>query len=315
MPLQTPFSSNSIRYYNPSMNAKIILYYGFAPVTDPEAVRLWQSTLCQSLDLKGRILISQHGINGTLGGELENLKRYVKATKQYSGFKKIDFKWSEGSGTDFPRLSVKVRPELVSFGVPENLRVNEDGIVGGGKHLKPREVNTLAEKLGDDLVFFDGRNAYEAKVGRFKNAVIADVRTTKDFIAELDSGKYDHLKNKAVVTYCTGGIRCEILTTVMKERGFKDVYQIEGGIVRYGEKYGDRGLWEGSLYTFDGRKTIDFSDETKLIGECDFCSQPTKHFVNCANDFCHRQYLVCDFCVKNPDNLACTHEDAKEKIK
>ena len=297
------------------MNAKIILYYGFAPVTDPEAVRLWQSTLCQSLDLKGRILISQHGINGTLGGELENLKRYVKATKQYRGFKKIDFKWSEGSGTDFPRLSVKVRPELVSFGVPENLRVNEDGIVGGGKHLKPREVNALAEKLGDDLVFFDGRNAYEAKVGRFKNAVIADVRTTKDFIAELDSGKYDHLKNKAVVTYCTGGIRCEILTTVMKERGFNDVYQIEGGIVRYGEKYGDRGLWEGSLYTFDGRKTIDFSDETKLIGECDFCSQPTKHFVNCANDFCHRQYLVCDFCVKNPDNLACTHEDAKEKIK
>ena len=242
------------------MNAKIILYYGFAPVTDPEAVRLWQSTLCESLDLKGRILISQHGINGTLGGELENLKRYVKATKQYPGFKKIDFKWSEGSGTDFPRLSVKVRPELVSFGVPENLRVNEDGIVGGGKHLKPREVNTLAEKLGDDLVFFDGRNAYEAKVGRFKNAVIADVRTTKDFIAELDSGKYDHLKNKAVVTYCTGGIRCEILTTVMKERGFKDVYQIEGGIVRYGEKYGDGGLWEGSLYTFDGRKTIDFSN-------------------------------------------------------
>ena len=139
------------------------------------------------------------------------------------------------------------------------------------------------------------------------------IRTRELFKGETRN--LGHLKNKAVVTYCTGGIRCEILTTVMKERGFNDVYQIEGGIVRYGEKYGDRGLWEGSLYTFDGRKTIDFSDETKLIGECDFCSQPTKHFVNCANDFCHRQYLVCDFCVKNPDNLACTHEDAKEKIK
>ena len=222
---------------------KIILYYGFAPVADPEALKLWQHTLCDSLNLRGRILISRHGINGTLGGDIKDLKKYVKATRQYPGFKKIDFKWSDGTGNDFPRLSVKVRPELVSFGVPENLEVNEDGIIGGGKHLKPKEVNALAEKLGDDLVFFDGRNAYEAKVGRFKNAVVPDVRTTKDFIAELDSGKYDHLKNKTIVTYCTGGIRCEILTTVMKERGFNEVYQIEGGIVRYGEKYGDRGLW------------------------------------------------------------------------
>ena len=168
-------------------------------------------------------------------------------------------------------------------------------------------MNALAEKLGDNLVFFDGRNAYEAKIGRFKNAVIPDVRTTKDFIAELDSGKYDHLKNKTVVTYCTGGIRCEILTTVMKERGFNEVYQIDGGIVRYGEKYGDKGLWEGSLYTFDGRKTIDFSDDTKLIGQCDFCLSPTKLFVNCGNDFCHRQYLVCEPCSTKPENLSCTH--------
>lgn len=289
---------------------KIILYYGFAPVADPEALKLWQHTLCDSLNLRGRILISRHGINGTLGGDIKDLKKYVKATRQYPGFKKIDFKWSDGTGNDFPRLSVKVRPELVSFGVPENLEVNEEGIIGGGKHLKPKEVNALAEKLGDDLVFFDGRNAYEAKVGRFKNAVVPDVRTTKDFIAELDSGKYDHLKNKTIVTYCTGGIRCEILTTVMKERGFNEVYQIEGGIVRYGEKYGDRGLWEGSLYTFDGRKTIDFSDETKLIGQCDFCQSPTKKFVNCANDFCHRQYLVCVVCVENPDNLRCTHQES-----
>jgi len=289
-------------------NPKIILYYGFAPVADPEALKLWQIALCESLNLKGRILISPHGINGTLGGDIQDLKKYVKTTRQYPGFKKIDFKWSEGNGNDFPRLSVKTRPELVSFGVPENLKVTEDGIVGGGKHLKPKEVNALAEKLGDDLVFFDGRNAYEAKIGKFKNAVIPDVKTTKDFIAELDSGKYDHLKNKTIVTYCTGGIRCEILTTVMKERGFNEVYQIDGGIVRYGEKYGDKGLWEGSLYTFDGRKTIDFSDETKVIGKCDTCGTATIQFLNCANDFCHRQYLICDSCAEDKNNLRCTHE-------
>lgn len=293
---------------------KIILYYGFAPVADPEAVRLWQLALCESLNLKGRILISEHGINGTLGGELSNLKRYVKTTKQYPGFKKIDFKWSDGTGNDFPRLSVKARKELVTFGVPEDLKVDLSGVVGGGKHLKPKEVDKLASELGDDLVFFDGRNAYEAKIGKFKNAVVPDVRTTKDFIAELDSGKYDHLKNKTIVTYCTGGIRCEILTTVMKQKGFNEVYQIEGGIVRYGEKFGDSGLWEGSLYTFDGRKTIDFSDSTKVIGKCDICSAATKVFYNCANDFCHKQYLLCDSCVADPKNLSCTHEDARQKM-
>jgi len=242
-------------------NPKIILFYGFAPVADPEALKLWQIALCEPLNLKGRILISPHGINGTLGGDIDALKKYVKTTKQYPGFKKIDFKWSEGAGNDFPRLSVKTRPELVSF---------------------------------------------------VKNAVVPDVKTTKDFIAELDSGKYDHLKNKTIVTYCTGGIRCEILTTVMKERGFNEVYQIAGGIVRYGEKYGDKGLWEGSLYTFDGRKTIDFSDDAKLIGKCDFCQSPTKQFINCANDFCHNQYLICSTCELDADNLRCTHDNAKQ---
>ncbi|MGA0410999.1 MAG: rhodanese-related sulfurtransferase, partial [Candidatus Nanopelagicaceae bacterium] len=248
---------------------KIILYYGFAPVTDPEAVRLWQTTLCDSLGLKGRILISKHGINGTLGGDMSALKKYVKQTKQYPGFKKIDFKWSDGTGDNFPRLSVKVRDELVSFGVADEIEVDLSGVINGGTHLTPEEVHQLIDAKGDEVVFFDGRNAYEAKVGKFKNAVVPNVKTTKDFVAEIESGKFDHLKKKPIVTYCTGGIRCEILSTVMKKRGFEEVYQIAGGIVRYGEKFADKGYWEGSLYTFDGRMTVDFSDDTKIIGECD----------------------------------------------
>ena len=116
---------------------KIILFYGFAPVADPEALRLWQRTLCESLGLRGRILISEHGINGTVGGEMSSLKKYVRATKEYPGFKKIDFKWSEGSKEDFPRLSIKVRPELVAFGKPDEIKVNLDGVINGGIHLKP----------------------------------------------------------------------------------------------------------------------------------------------------------------------------------
>ena len=156
----------------------------------------------------------------------------------------MEFKWSDGGSDDFPDLLVKVRPEIVTFGVPDEVVVDENGVVGGGVHLTPEEVNALAASR-DDVVFFDGRNAFEAKIGKFKGAIVPQTETTRDFIAELESGKYDDIKDKPVITYCTGGIRCEVLSLIMKNRGFKEVYQIDGGIVRYGETYRDRGLWEG----------------------------------------------------------------------
>ena len=284
---------------------KIILYYGFAPVADPVAVKLWQRTLCESLGLKGRILISKHGINGTLGGDMAALKKYVRQTKEFSGFGKIDFKWSDGSEDAFPRLSVKARKELVAFTTPDEIEIDKSGVKNGGKHLKPHQVNELVAKRGDDVVFFDGRNAFEAKIGRFKNAVVPDVQTTHDFLAELESGKYDHLKDKPVVTYCTGGIRCEVLSAMMLNRGFKEVYQIDGGIVRYGEKFKDSGLWEGSLYVFDNRMTVNFSDETKVIGECERCAGPTSDFHNCSNLACRDLVLLCNSCAADPANLEC----------
>lgn len=280
---------------------KILLYYKFQPLADPEAVRLWQRTLCEKLDLKGRILISPHGINGTVGGDIDDLKAYAKETKPY--FKGLTFKWSEGSRKDFPRLSVKVRDEIVSFGVPEELAIDEHGVVGGGKHLKPEEVHKLVAEKGDDVVFFDGRNAYEAEVGRFKDAVVPDVRTSKDFINELESGKYDDLKTKSVVTYCTGGIRCEILSSLMKNRGFEDVYQIDGGIAKYGEKYGDDGLWEGSLYVFDDRMGVKFSDHAKDIGVCIHCGSKTSNYENCALKSCNDLVLICETCKQDPVRL------------
>ena len=290
---------------------KVILYYAFTPLEDSEAIRLWQQGLAESLGLRGRVIIAPHGINGTLGGSLPSLKKYVSATKKYPGFKNIDFKWSDGTGNEFPRLSIKTKSELVAFGSPQEIVVDTNGVVNGGKHIKPYEVNRLVESRGDDVVFFDGRNAFEAKIGRFKNAVVPDVSTSRDFVEEIESGKYDHLKDKTIVTYCTGGIRCEILSSVMVKRGFKEVYQIEGGIVRYGKKYGDEGHWEGSLYTFDSRMAINFSDKTKVIGECEKCGAATKDFRNCSTASCHSLILLCDSCAKLPSNLSCTHENAE----
>lgn len=285
---------------------KIILYYAFAPVADPGAVVLWQRTLCESLGLTGRIIVSPHGINGTLGGAMSDLKKYTRQTKEYPGFGKMDVKWSMGTGDDFPRLSVKARDELVAFASPNEITVDTDGVTNGGVHLSPREVNTLVTERGDDVVFFDGRNSFEARIGRFKGAVVPDVTTTHDFIGELESGKYDHLKNKAVVTYCTGGVRCEILSAAMLSRGFSEVYQIEGGIVRYGETFRDKGLWEGALYVFDNRQITRFSPNANDIGECDRCGGFTSQVLNCNNLDCRHRAVLCESCSADPRNLECS---------
>ena len=284
---------------------KILLFYRFTPLRDPDAVRLWQRELCERWGLTGRILLSKDGINGTVGGSLASVKKYLRTTREFPAFKDIDFKWSEGTGNDFPRLEVKVRPEIVTFGRPDEIKVDEHGIVGGGVHLSPHEVHELVERRSD-VVFFDGRNAFEARVGKFKDAVVTEAQTTHDFVTEIESGKYDHLKSKPVVTYCTGGIRCEVLTVLMKNRGFQEVYQIDGGIVRYGETFKNSGLWEGSLYVFDQRLVTDFADGASLIGSCDACGEPTKDFYNCSQNTCRKRTLVCGNCARTVDTILCT---------
>ncbi len=276
---------------------KVLLFYTYTPLADPEAIRLWQRDLCESLGLGGRILISPDGINGTVGGELGSVKKYWRKTREYAPFKDIDFKWSEGtSPDDFPRLKVRVRGELVGFGAPDELEVTAAGVMGGGIHLKPEELHQLV--LDKEVTFFDGRNKWEADIGRFKNAVVPDVATSHDFARELDSGKYDHLKDKPVVTYCTGGVRCEVLSAMMIKRGFREVYQLDGGIVRYGEAFGDSGLWEGSLYIFDNRKAVTFTSDAAVIGVCSSCGESSSRMENCADLACRQQLVVCDACAE-----------------
>nr|WP_223160565.1 MULTISPECIES: rhodanese-related sulfurtransferase [unclassified Leucobacter] len=294
---------------------KILLYYAFAPIADPEAVRLWQTELCRSLGLRGRIIISKHGINGTVGGEIDACKQYIRRTREFGPLNGLEVKWSEGTGfepaepemlhgkdrrapwrriVDFPKLSVKARDELVAFGIPEETVVDAAGVVGGGEHLSPAGVNELVAERGDDVVFFDGRNAWEAEVGKFKGAIVPDVRTTHDFIKQIESGDFDHIKDRPVVTYCTGGIRCEILSVAMKNRGFNEVYQIDGGIVKYGEAFGNDGLWEGSLAVFDGREVMDFAPGAEVIGRCRVCEAPSNRVSDCTLASCKTRFVICD---------------------
>jgi UPF0176 protein len=274
---------------------KVILFYKFVPIVDTTTVMYWQRALCEKLGLKGRILISVHGINGTLGGDIKQLKYYTREMKSHPMFEGITYKWSDGTGSDFPKLRVKVKDEIVAFDAADEIIVTDKGIANGGKHLKPAAVNKLVEERGDEVIFYDGRNMYEAQIGKFKNTIIPNVRTSRDFKEDIENGEISKYKDRPIVTYCTGGIRCEILSAMMVNRGYEEVYQIDGGIVKYGEHSKDNGLWEGKLFVFDDRMQVGFSPDAKDIAVCELCGISTSRQVNSTN--IRRKLIVrCEGC-------------------
>lgn len=267
---------------------KIILYYKFVEVKDPQTVMFWQRELCERYGLKGRIIIADHGINGTLGGSLKGLKAYIKAMNLHTAFKGIQYKWSDGQGNDFPRLSVKVRKELVTLNPEENFDV-----YGSTKGLKPKQWHKYLKENPDTIVL-DARNDYESDIGVFKvkNLVKPKIKNFRDIKPVLD----ELPKDKPILTYCTGDIRCEYLSAYMSHKGFEEVRHLDGGIVKYGEAYGDEGLWEGKCFVFDDRLNIGFSDKSKDIGSCVHCGNKTSNHENCEDVSCNRLVLVCKDC-------------------
>jgi UPF0176 protein len=279
---------------------KIVLFYKFVPIADTESVLFWQRALCEKFGLKGRILISRHGINGTLGGDLKHLKYYTRDMKAHSLFKNITWKWSDGGAEYFPKLQVRVRDEIVAFEAADELKVDENGVIGGGQHLSPADLHELMEAKGDEVIFYDGRNMFEAQIGHFKNAIIPNVEHSRDFKADIERGEISKYKDRPIVTYCTGGIRCEILTSLMKNRGYDEVYQLDGGIVKYGEQFGGDGLWEGKLYVFDDRMQVAFSENADDIASCYACGASTSRQVNSTGNR-RKLYVCCENCPAPPD--------------
>jgi len=268
---------------------KIILYYKFVPIKDPRMAMRWQRELGSRLNLKGRVIISEHGINGTLGGDMEDVKAYVREMNLAPEFKDIEFKWSNGLRDDFPKLSIKVRQELVTLEPDDAENFN---VFDKGTPLRPEQWHAYLEEHPDAIIF-DARNNYESEVGKFKNAITPDIKTFKDVKAELEKLP----KDQPVLTYCTGDIRCEYLSAYMKHKGFQDVYHLDGGIVKYGDAFGDKGFWEGKCYVFDARKHVAFSKDSKDIGACANCGAATSHQENCTDASCNLQFVVCEDCA------------------
>jgi len=279
----------------------ILLFYKYTPIDNPERLRDEQRFLCQKLGLKGRIIIAKEGINVTVEGTTENTEKYLEKFLSDIRFSDTNIKKSRGTGSAFPKLSVRARKEIVTLGMDYN------SIKSKGKVIKPEELKEWfqTKKVGKDFYIVDLRNDYEFKVGRFKGSVIPEnMQNFRDVPHILDQLK--NMADKPMITVCTGDVRCEKASAYLQDLGFKDAYHLDGGIVTYMEKYPAQ-EFEGTLYVFDKRITMDF-DESKgvahnhvIVGECDLCKTKSERFVNCKYPRCNKHFICCEDCSEYDD--------------
>jgi UPF0176 protein len=273
---------------------RILLYYKYVKIENPEFFAEEHLGYCRDLGLKGRILISPEGINGTCSGSHSQTEKYMEHMKLDSRFKDLWFKIDNTHGHVFKKMHVRYKQELVTFRLPEDLDPN----VLSGIHLEPKEWLELMQQ--DDVIILDGRTDYEFDLGHFKNAIRPPVKSFREFPDWVEN-EFKHYKDKKVLTYCTGGVRCEKLSGYLLQQGFKDVYQLNGGIINYSHDTEVKGkLFEGKCYVFDERISvpINFAEEYTVTGKCLHCGIASDRYVNCANLDCHKQHFECEDCEK-----------------
>ena len=301
---------------------KIVLFYKYTNIENPEKEMFEQRDLCLKLGLKGRGIVAREGINATYEGTDENIEKYIAHMKKDPRFSDIHWKISEGTGLAFPKLSVKVRSEIVSLHLGDK-DINPNDVTG--KYLTPEELHEwiwgrhecsdefhrsyshpspLSKREGmpkkekqREFYIIDMRNDYETKSGYFENSIFPQLSNFRDINQAVPM--LDNLRDKTIVTVCTGGVRCEKASGFLVTQGFSDVYQLKCGIVSYMEKYPNQDF-VGKLYVFDNRITMGFnidSSEHKVVGKCEGCGKTTDQYVNCDNNFCHRHFIECAECI------------------
>ena len=271
---------------------KVLLYYKYVKIENSEQYAIAHQELCNKLGLKGRIIVAREGINGTCSGTDENIKQYIEYLHKDSRFKDMEFKTDGIEKHVFKKMHVRCKPELVTFRLKDDVNPNEVS----GKHLKPKE---FFDKMNEnDVIILDGRTDYEYDLGHFINAVRPPLKSFREFPAWIRKN-FKEYKDKPVLTYCTGGVRCEKLSGFLLKEGFNEVYQLEGGIVNYSQDPEIKGkMFDGKCYVFDERISIpvNFAEEYKITGKCLHCGKPTDRYVNCANLDCHTQHFECEKC-------------------
>lgn len=280
------------------MKYNVLLYYCYTTIENPEQFREDHHLFCIELGLKGRIIIAGEGLNGTVSGTEESCLKYMDTIKSDPRFSSIDFKIDVVEDHAFQKLHVRVKPEIVHSGLRHIDPNNRTGI-----HLSPADFKSM--KDNDDVIVVDCRSDYEYSIGRFKNALTLDIENFRDFPAKVEELK--KFKDKKILTYCTGGIKCEKASAYLLENGFDNVYQLHGGIIKYGhEENGED--FEGKCYVFDNRVAVDINKvNPKVISKCYVCDTECDRVVNCANPICNRHEPICEKCGWELDG-ACSSE-------
>jgi len=269
---------------------KVILFYKYVSLEFPVQIQKWQRRLCTELGLTGRIILAAEGINGTLAGSNTALEQYKKAMLDHPLFTEIDFKESPGSIHNFPRLFISIKEEIVKLGIPsQKIRA-----VDGGRHLTPAQAHALLKQNPHDLVLLDGRNNYESRIGTFAGAITPPIENFRELPEYIDNNS-ELFKDKTVLMFCTGGIRCERASAYLKQKNVaREVLQISGGIHRYVEQF-PQGYFKGKNYVFDGRVALTVTDD--ILTNCDNCAQPYDAYENCINAQCNKQIILCPACL------------------
>ncbi len=281
---------------------RILLYYKYVAIDEPELFTAEHLKFCKEIGVKGRILISQEGINGTISGTIDQTDLYIEAMKNDPRFSDMVFKMDEAEAHAFKKMSVKHRKEIVTLNLEEDLSPNEIT----GNYLSPKE---WYEALQDeDVIVLDARNDYETQIGHFKNAILPPVKAFRDLPKWIEENLGDK-KEKKILTYCTGGIRCEKFSGYLVKQGFKNVNQLHGGIVEYGKDPVAQGqLYEGKCYVFDERIAVPINRvDDQVIGHCYYCGKEEDRLVNCANPECNLQHVACKECEEKYER-SCSKE-------
>lgn len=288
----------------------VLAYYYFTPLENPALEVLRHKEFFSSRDIKGRIYISHDGINGQMSASLAAADEYMAWLSSDPRFKAIEFKIHTHPEHCFPRATVKTRPQLVAMDAAVDMSKT-------GTHLNAQEWQEMLEKKDDQTLLLDVRNDYEWELGHFEGAELPTLEQFREFpkYAKKLKEKCDPQKTK-VMMYCTGGIRCEVYSALLKEEGFNNVYQLQGGIIKYGLQAGSK-HWKGKLFVFDDRLAVPISEKepAEIISICIHCGEKSDLYFNCANIDCNELYLSCLPCAEKTKGCCCSSCEAAPRVR
>lgn len=291
------------------MDYFVLAYYCITPIEKPHEEVLRHQEFFKTRDFKGRIYISEEGINGQASGSKQHAQEYMEWMQADPRFKEMPFKLHEAKEHAFPKMTVKYRKQLVAVDCPVDFSKR-------GQALSPEEWKKMLEERDEHTLIIDTRNDYEWKIGHFEGSELPPLETFREFPQYARTLKETRdPKETVVMMCCTGGIRCEYFSALMKQEGFEKVYQLDGGIINYGLKQGTD-HWKGNLFVFDDRLVVPLSSEKQEpISHCQHCQTQSDVYYNCANMDCNELFVCCESCLHAHQGCCCTNCQQSERVR